>query len=110
MEAKEGKKIYKLKTVIKTQKTEIEQLKKEQKRKMIKIKFIGIPFDPVKIEFIETKINSALADGFEVVRDHPTAQGIVMELGKYLKNGEASRWDQAVDRELIAHDRDEHND
>ena len=82
-------KIYKLKKRIRIQKDEIRKLK-APKRKMTKIKFIGVPFDPREVKSGEAEINEALADGFEVMRDFLTAGGIVMTLGKWKigdKNG-----------------------
>ena len=50
---------------------------------MVKMKFVGVAFDPEKYKAGETEINDALSDGFEVIRDFQTGGGIVMALGKW---------------------------
>ena len=64
---------------------DIRLLKKRPARKLTKIKFVGVAFDPQKYKTGETEINEALAKGFEVIRDFQTGGGIVMALGKWEK-------------------------
>ena len=64
---------------------DIRLLKKRPARKLTKIKFVGVAFDPQKYKAGETEINDALSDGFEVLRDFETGGGIVMTLGKWKK-------------------------
>ena len=64
---------------------DIRLLKKKKARKLTKIKFVGVAFDPRKFKIGETEINDALSDGFEVIRDFETGGGIVMTLGKWKK-------------------------
>ena len=64
---------------------DIKLLKKKKPRKLTKIKFVGVAFDPQKYKAGETEINDALSDGFEVLRDFETGGGIVMTLGKWKK-------------------------
>ena len=66
---------------------DIKLLKKKKPRKLTKIKFVGVAFDPQKYKAGETEINEALAKGFEVIRDFQTGGGIVMALGKWEKEG-----------------------
>ena len=66
---------------------DIRLLKKRPARKLTKIKFVGVAFDPQKYKAGETEINDALSDGFEVIRDFQTGGGIVMALGKWEKEG-----------------------
>ena len=78
-------KITELEKCIKRQSNDIKRLKKKQERKMVRIKFVGVVFDPSKFKSGETEVNEALSDGFEVIRDFETAGGIVMALGKWEK-------------------------
>ena len=66
---------------------DIRLLKKRPVRKLTKIKFVGVAFDPQKYKAGEAEINDALSDGFEVIRDFQTGGGIVMALGKWEKEG-----------------------
>ena len=64
---------------------DIRLLKKSKTRKLTKMKFVGVIFDPEKYKAGEAEINDALSDGFEVIRDFETGGGIVMALGKWEK-------------------------
>ena len=64
---------------------DIKLLKKRPARKLTKMKFVGVAFDPQKYKAGEAEINEALSDGFEVIRDFETGGGIVMALGKWKK-------------------------
>ena len=64
---------------------DIRLLKKRPARKLTKIKFVGVAFDPQKYKAGETEINDALSEGYEVIRDFETGGGIVMTLGKWKK-------------------------
>ena len=66
---------------------DIKLLKKKKARKLTKIKFVGVAFDPQKYKAGEAEINDALSKGFEVIRDFETGGGIVMTLGKWEKEG-----------------------
>ena len=67
---------------------DIRLLKKKKARKLTKIKFVGVAFDPQKYKVGEAEINDALSDGFEVIRDFETGGGIVMALGKWERKDE----------------------
>ena len=73
---------------------DIRLLKKRPVRKLTKIKFVGVAFDPQKYKAGETEINDALSEGFEVIRDFETGGGIVMALGKWERKDEKvkNRW------------------
>ena len=45
------------------------------------IRYVGIEFDPLKIESCEKQVNDALSQGFEPIRDFETGRGLVMVLG-----------------------------
>ena len=66
---------------------DIKLLKKKKARKLTKIKFVGVVFDPEKYKAGEAEINEALSDGFEVLRDFETGGGIVIALGKWETKG-----------------------
>ena len=66
---------------------DIKLLKKKKPRKLTKIKFVGVVFDPEKYKAGEAEINDALSEGFEVIRDFETGGGIVMALGKWENKG-----------------------
>ena len=67
------------------QKKDSEKLKKRQSKKMTAMKFVGVIFDPEKYKAGEDKINAALDEGFEVMRDFETGGGIVMCMAKWVK-------------------------
>ena len=67
---------------------EISKLKRKPARKMTRMKFVGVVFDPEKYKAGEAEINIALSDGFEVIRDFETGGGIVVALGKWEKVSE----------------------
>jgi len=73
---------------------DIKLLKKKKPRKLTKIKFVGVVFDPEKYKAGEAEINNALSEGFEVIRDFETGGGIVMTLGKWEKEGKTvkTKW------------------
>ena len=73
---------------------DIKLLKKKKPRKLTKIKFVGVVFDPEKYKAGEAEINDALSEGFEVIRDFETGGGIVMTLGKWEKEGKTvkTKW------------------
>ena len=52
--------------------------------KMARIRYIGVIFDPEKYKAGEDKINAALDEGFEVMRDFETGGGIVMCRAKWV--------------------------
>ena len=70
---------------------DIRLLKKKKARKLTKIKFVGVAFDPQKYKAGETEINNALSDGFEVIHDYQTGGGIVMALGKWEKENKKAK-------------------
>ena len=61
----------------------IEDVEKDRRKKMQEIKYIGVEFDPAKVEQGQNKVNTALKSGFEPIRDFETAKGIIMVLGKW---------------------------
>ena len=68
---------------------DIKKLKKRQPRKLTKMKFVGVVFEPEKYKTGEAEINDALSNGFEVIRDFQTGSGIVVTLGKWEKENKA---------------------
>ena len=70
---------------------DIKLLKKKKARKLTKIKFVGVVFDPEKYKAGEAEINEALSAGFEVIRDFETGGGIVMTLGKWEKEDKTAK-------------------
>ena len=59
----------------------IEEVEKDRDRKMKKIKYIGVEFEPTDVKKGEEEVNAALKAGFEPIRDFQTPKGIVMVLG-----------------------------
>ena len=53
--------------------------------KIARMRFVGVIFDPEKYKAGEDKINVALDEGFEVMRDFETGGGIVMCMAKWEK-------------------------
>ena len=70
---------------------DIRSLKKKKARKLTKIKFVGVAFDPQKYKAGESEINEALSEGYEVIRDFETGGGIVMTLGKWEKENKKAK-------------------
>ena len=68
---------------------QIKKLKKRPTKKLTKMKFVGIVFEPEKYKTGEAEINDALSNGFEVIRDFQTGSGIVVTLGKWEKENKA---------------------
>ena len=64
---------------------QIQKLKKKPRKKLTKMKFVGVVFEPEKYKTGEAEINDALSNGFEVIRDFQTGSGIVVTLGKWEK-------------------------
>ena len=62
---------------------QIQKLKKKPTKKLTKMKFVGVVFEPEKYKTGEAEINDALSNGFEVIRDFQTGSGIVVTLGKW---------------------------
>ena len=62
---------------------QIKNLKKRPTKKLTKMKFVGVVFEPEKYKTGEAEINDALSNGFEVIRDFQTGSGIVVTLGKW---------------------------
>ena len=77
-----------LEKFVRRQAQEIRKLKRKPARKMTRMKFVGVVFDPEKYKAGEAEINIALSDGFEVIRDFETGGGIVVALGKWEKVSE----------------------
>ena len=73
---------------------QIKKLKKRPTKKLTKMKFVGIVFEPEKYKTGEAEINDALSNGFEVIRAFQTGSGIVVALGKWKKEGNAvkTKW------------------
>ena len=68
---------------------QIQKLKKKPIKKLTKMKFVGVVFEPEKYKTGEAEINDALSNGFEVIRDFQTGSGIVVTLGKWEKENKA---------------------
>ena len=89
MDKEKNSKLDALAKCVLKQEKDIRLLKKKKPRKLRKIKFVGVAFDPQKYKAGETEINDALSEGFEVIRDFQTGGGIVMALGKWGKEDRA---------------------
>jgi hypothetical protein len=55
-------------------------------KRLIRMRFVGITFDPDSYSYGEGQLNDALDNGYKVIRDYPTGAGVVIALGLY-KNG-----------------------
>ena len=57
-------------------------LKKMNDRKMMKeVRYIGVEFEPSRVQQCQDEVNQALAAGFQPIKDIPTPKGLVMVLG-----------------------------
>ena len=55
--------------------------KKRSKERIKKIKYIGVEFEPAKIDECEKQVNDALSQGYSPIRDIDTPRGLIMVLG-----------------------------
>ena len=55
--------------------------KKRSKERIKKIKYIGVEFEPTKIDECEKQVNNALSQGYSPIRDIDTPRGLIMVLG-----------------------------
>ena len=79
-------KMKNLEKVLETISDDMKEVKdKRFNEKMARIRYIGVIFDPEKYKAGEDKINAALDEGFEVMRDFETGGGIVMCMAKWVK-------------------------
>ena len=63
---------------------QLDQLAKKKPRsrkKLKKIKYVGVEFEPSKIVSCEKEVNDALSQGYEPIRDVDTPRGLVLVLG-----------------------------
>ena len=63
---------------------QLDQLAKKKPRsrkKLKKIKYVGVEFEPSKIEYCEKQVNDALSQGYEPIRDVDTPRGLILVLG-----------------------------
>ena len=63
----------------------VDDSKKSDKR-LVRVKFVGVTFEPDSSSSGECQLNDALDHGYKVIRDYPTGAGVVIALGLY-KNG-----------------------
>ena len=73
---------------------QIQKLKKKPTKKLTKMKFVGVVFEPEKYKTGEAEINDALSNGFEVIRDFQTGSGIVVTLGKWENKAVKKEWNK----------------
>ena len=63
---------------------QLDQLAKKKPRsrkKLRKIKYVGVEFCPTKIGSCEKEVNNALSQGYEPIRDVDTPRGLILVLG-----------------------------
>ena len=54
--------------------------------RLIRVKFVGVTFEPDSYSNGEGQLNEALDHGYRVISEYPTGAGVVIALGLY-KNG-----------------------
>ena len=54
--------------------------------RLIRVKFVGVTFEPDSYSNGEGQLNDALDHGYRVISEYPTGAGVVIALGLY-KNG-----------------------
>ena len=58
------------------------QLKKLRRKEVLKkIKYVGVEFEPAKIDACEREVNEALSKGYRPIRDIDSPRGLVIVLG-----------------------------
>ena len=60
--------------------------KKRSKERIKKIKYIGVEFEPTKIDECEKQVNVALSQGYSPIRDIDTPRGLIMVLGLWQRD------------------------
>ena len=60
--------------------------KKRSKERIKKIKYIGVEFEPAKIDACEKQVNAALSQGYSPIRDIDTPRGLIMVLGLWQRD------------------------
>ena len=60
--------------------------KKKSKERIKKIKYIGVEFEPTKIDECEKQVNNALSQGYSPIRDIDTPRGLIMVLGLWQRD------------------------
>ena len=60
--------------------------KKRSKERIKKIKYIGVEFEPAKIDECEKQVNDALSQGYSPLRDIDTPRGLIMVLGLWQRD------------------------
>ena len=60
--------------------------KKKSKERIKKIKYIGVEFEPTKIDECEKQVNEALSQGYSPIRDIDTPRGLIMVLGLWQRD------------------------
>ena len=60
--------------------------KKRSKERIKKIKYIGVEFEPAKIDECEKQVNAALSQGYSPIRDIDTPRGLIMVLGLWQRD------------------------
>jgi len=60
--------------------------KKRSKERIQKIKYIGVEFEPTKIDECEKQVNDALSQGYSPIRDIDTPRGLIMVLGLWQRD------------------------
>ena len=60
--------------------------KKRSKERIKKIKYIGVEFEPTKIDECEKQVNTALSQGYSPIRDIDTPRGLIMVLGLWQRD------------------------
>ena len=58
----------------------------EKDERLVRVKFVGVTFEPDTYSNGEDQLNDALDHGYRVMREYPTGAGVVIALGLY-KNG-----------------------
>ena len=60
--------------------------KKRSKERIKKIRYIGVEFEPTKIDECEKQVNVALSQGYSPIRDIDTPRGLIMVLGLWQRD------------------------
>ena len=58
----------------------------EKDERLVRVKFVGVTFEPDTYSNGEDQLNEALDHGYRVMSEYPTGAGVVIALGLY-KNG-----------------------
>lgn len=82
MSKSQRKEFFSLQAKLEAVKKQLDE-KKPMPKKLSHVRFIGITFEPDSFKNGENELNDAIAKGYKIISDYPTAAGVVISMGLY---------------------------